>query len=87
MRNVQKVKKSLESELQSVRPHQIDADGHLGEAIRAKEVSLEIRFIQLNSHDYCRDWSVNAFMHKQNARTSKTQCCSWNERNQHKIGS
>ena len=40
--DLQKAKRSLESELQSVRSRQIDADGHLGEAIQAKEVSLEI---------------------------------------------
>ena len=40
--DLQKAKRSLESELQSVRSRQIDADGHLGEAIRAKGVSLEI---------------------------------------------
>ena len=85
--DLQKAKRSLESKLQSVRSRQIDADSHLGEAIRAKEVSLEVRCIQLNSHDYCRDWSVNSFMRKRNARTSKTRGCSWNERNQHTIGS
>jgi myosin protein heavy chain len=43
--DLQKVKRALESELQSVRSRQIDADGHLGEAIRAKEVRIDFQLL------------------------------------------
>lgn len=40
LEELEKVKRTLESDLHSVRSRQIDADGQLAEAIRAKEVSL-----------------------------------------------
>jgi len=40
--DLQKAKRALESDLQSLRSRQIDADGQLGEAIRAKEVRVYV---------------------------------------------
>ena len=45
--DLHKAKRALESELQSVRSRQIDADGHLGEAIRIKEVCLAAYFLAI----------------------------------------
>src|ERR1700691_1523298 len=82
--DLQKAKRALESELQSVRSHQIDVDGHLGEAIRivSRRCVLPLIFLLSFSDNYSRDWSVNSSMHRQNVKTLKTQCYNWNERNQ-----
>lgn len=78
--DLEKAKRALESELQSVRSRQIDADGHLGEAIRAKEVHLVFHLADSVLIIYLRDWNVSSFMRSRNAKTSKTQCYSLNER-------
>ena len=77
----EKAKRAAESELQSIRTRQIDVDGQLADAVKAKEVRAIVIYAPVDGrHGLCRLSNANSQLLRLSIRILRMQFCRLNAR-------